>query len=123
MSLRTPSWNLLRSVLCALLMLVMGVAPLIVQAGELHAIEHAGEPSSHFQGHHDEAPTLPPDGSGDDPWHAVAHASHCCGHIVAVLPAPIALDLHALPTSLATTIRRSAERRIAVLPFRPPITI
>lgn len=123
MSLRTPSWNRLRSVLCALLMIVMGVAPLLVQAGELHAIEHAGEASSHFDGHHDEAPTPSPDGSGDDPWHAIADASHCCGHIVAVLPAPVALSLHALPTSLATTARRSAERRIAFLPFRPPITI
>lgn len=104
-------------------MLVMVVAPVMAQIGELHEVGHTDADSGHFDTHHDEMPSpLTDDGKDREISHVLAHASHCCGSASVVLPMVFALHLPTLLTSAIATARQFVEHRISFLPFRPPIT-
>lgn len=120
-----PSLRLAYRALCAVLILAMVAVPVLKQLGELHEASHAIHVDSHVDNYVADADpmgaTPPVEHGDDDRWHALAHVSHCCASMVAVLTDTLPLSLALLPAlSIAPTPFRG-YRRISVLPFRPPI--
>lgn len=111
--------------ICALLVLVMMITPLVSTMAELHETEHSTQGDSHFDtsagfdGHANADQNTDTEESG---LHFLAHASHCCGHIVALL-LPTMLHLILMPVQSALDIKREHSRIVflRITHFRPPI--
>lgn len=113
-----------RRLLCALLVLVMMITPLVSTMAELHETEHASMGDSHFNasaGVDDHAKPAPDSNSDESGLHYLAHASHCCGHIVALLPTLQHLVLAPIQSTLNIKIEHSRIVFLRISHFRPPI--
>lgn len=111
-------------IVCTLLALVMMITPLISTMAELHESEHVTLDDGHFNTHSDQDAHASADQNSDTEesgLHFLAHASHCCGHIVALLPDMLHLVL--MPTLSALDIKREQSRIVflRITHFRPPI--
>ena len=122
-SLVHQPWHRFLSVLLAL---VMVVTPLVSTMAELHESEHltAGDAHSNTHSDHDIHANQDSDKNADtdeSSLHFLAHASHCCGHIVALLPHIQHLVL--APIQSALNIKREHSRGLflRISHFRPPI--
>lgn len=110
--------------LLALCVLMLGVVaqPAIAAAGDVHELSHGGDLHAHADSHAGGAD----DGDGGDPdadaglSHALMHAGHCCGHLVAI---PMTLDWApiALPEQAPVSFSIAAASRRVDNPLRPPI--
>ena len=113
-------------VLSVVLAVAMIVAPTMKLLGELHESVHDGADS--FAAHtHDvpvdrPAPGEPAQDDDSDLLHALSHASHCCSHSVAIMPASPALALMPTALPLLPSVRESADDGTVLNPFRPPIS-
>ena len=124
-SLAHRPWHRFLSVLLAL---VMGVTPLVSQMAELHESEHitAGDAHSNTHADHDIHANQDPDSDTDtdeSSLHFLAHASHCCGHIVALLPNMLHLVLAPIQSALNMKREPSRELFLRISHFRPPILL
>ena len=85
---------LLRLPALALLLLAVLANPVLASLGDLHELGSGGEHLHAVSDHDDTGPAHGhadgDDGEGDL-LHALMHASHCCGHLTAIVPAPLAL--------------------------------
>lgn len=107
-----------------MLVLVIVVVPMISTLAEQHESQHliAGDAYFDAVSDHDAHANLDQNkDTNDSVLHFLAHASHCCGHIVALLPDALHLVLmsaHSLPS-----IRQehSFAGLSKVTHFRPPI--
>lgn len=109
--------------LFALCVLMLGVVaqPALAAVGEVHELSHGGNL------HDGDAHTGDAgDGAGGDPEadaglsHALMHAGHCCGHLVAI---PVTLDWApiALPEQAPISFSVAVASRRLDNPLRPPI--
>ena len=122
-SLAHQPWHRLLSVLLALTMVV---TPLVSTMAELHESEHVTASDAHSITHSDQDfhANQDPDknaNTDESSLHFLAHASHCCGHIVALLPHMQHLVL--APIQSALNIKREHSRGLflRISHFRPPI--
>ncbi len=102
----------------------MMITPLVSTMAELHETEHASVGDSHFDVHAGvdaHANPAPDNDSEESSLHFLAHASHCCGHIVALLPDMLHLIL--MPAQSVLDIKREHSRIVflRISHFRPPI--
>ncbi len=115
---------LLRLPALAVLLLAVLANPVFASLGDLHELgngaahlhvvgEHEGNAAGHEHDHDEADP--------GDLLHALMHASHCCGHLTAIVPAPIALPgmPPASAAPLADTVPLPPSRPASLL--RPPI--
>jgi hypothetical protein len=108
----------------AVLLLAVTANPLLAALGDLHELG-SGSEHLHTQAEHADGGTrheAPGDNHDDgDLLHALMHASHCCGHPSAVVPAVLA----ALPRTPVLSPRSTARAWHAPAPLqgllRPPI--
>jgi hypothetical protein len=110
--------------LFVLLILVMMITPFVSTMAELHESEHLSFGEIHFNTDSDQDTHLAPDQNSDteeSSLHFLAHASHCCGHIAALLPNILHLIL--MPTQSALGINREHSHIdfLRISHFRPPI--
>ncbi|MBD9481098.1 hypothetical protein [Pseudoxanthomonas sp. PXM02] len=116
--------RVLRLPALAVLLLAVLVNPVFASLGDLHEL---GSGSDHLHAVSDHEAT----GSGHDHadgdagegdlLHALMHASHCCGHLTAIVPAPLLLQGVLLPSvALAADAVPLPTARPASL-LRPPI--
>jgi len=114
---------LLRFPALALLLLAVLANPVLASLGDLH--EMGGGEHLHAVSDHGDAGPAHGHADGDedegDLLHALMHASHCCGHLTAIVPAPLALPGMA-PASvapIADTVPVPSPQPTSLL--RPPI--
>lgn len=108
----------------AVLLLAVTANPLLAALGDLHELG-SGSAHLHTQAEHADDGTghAAPGGNHDDGGllHALTHASHCCGHPSAVVPAVLA----ALPRPAMLSPQSTAGAPHAPAPLqgllRPPI--
>ncbi len=115
---------LLRLPALAVLLLAVLANPVFASLGDLHELGGSGDHLHAVSEHggvdtgHDHA-----DGDADegDLLHALMHASHCCGHLTAIVPAPLLLPGMLLPsvTPATDTVSLPPARPTSLL--RPPI--
>ncbi|SEL13660.1 hypothetical protein SAMN05428989_1523 [Pseudoxanthomonas sp. GM95] len=107
-----------------LLLLATVINPVFAAVGDLHEavrgvaehIHDGGEPKELMQAAaHDE------DGNGGDLMHALMHASHCCGHLTAILAGAelIVAAVQGCNTQSSVLLPNIAE--ISASDIRPPI--
>lgn len=119
---RPSSLSLARLVLLGLMLLGFIAAPVLTMAGQTHAIVH-GEAVAHAHDAGSAGDAGDQDDAGDAGTllHAAMHASACCGHTSAIVPALMLAPL--LPMTATPGIDHDA----GVAPsapedlFRPPI--
>lgn len=104
--------------------MVMMITPLVSTMAEFHESEHLTAGDAHFDTESDHGVDVNPDQNNDvdeSGLHFLAHASHCCGHIVALLPDPLYLVL--MPVQSVPSISRghSLTAFLSISHFRPPI--
>ena len=122
--LRHRRFALLRLPALAVLLLAVLANPVFASLGDLHELgngnehlhavnEHAGVAAGH-----DHADGEAGEG---DLLHALMHASHCCGHLTAIVPAPMRVPAMILPdvTPIMATVPMAHAPRASLL--RPPI--
>ena len=115
---------LLRLPALALLLLAVLANPVLASLGDLHELGSRGE-HLHAVSEHGDAAAGHEHADGEagegDLLHALMHASHCCGHLTAIVPAPIALP--GMPPASAAppadTVPLPPSRPASLL--RPPI--
>ena len=118
---------LLRLPALAVLLLAVLANPVLASLGDLHELgsggdhlhavsEHAGESAGNDHGHADgEA------GEGDL-LHALMHASHCCGHLTAIVPAAMRVPAMKLLSAAPVAATVPVPRAPATSLLRPPIS-
>lgn len=115
---------LLRLPAVALLLLAVLANPVLASLGDLHELGN-GSDHLHAVSAHGDAAAAHGHADGDegegDLLHALMHASHCCGHLTAIVPAPLALPgmPPASAAPVAATVPVPAPRPALLL--RPPI--
>ena len=112
------------ALLIALLASSLVFEPVFAAAGTTHETTHAlaGAAQGHAEDHHhhDGDDPVAPD-HGDDPWHALLHTGHCCGHVTAL--GVVSADLGLVPAHCAP-VPSFLQRPQAGSPsplLRPPI--
>jgi hypothetical protein len=113
--------SVLRILMLGLLMVGVLMKPVIALAGELHEAGHVQ--STDQDGHFQDDASVPVDPSdATNPWHALMHFSHCCGHTPALLPLMYLGSF--TPVANEPLPQLSVEFQPAVHPvaFRPPIS-
>ena len=107
-ALRRPRCLLLRLPALALLLLAVLANPVLASLGDLHELGSRGE-HLHAVSEHGDAASGHEHADGEagegDLLHALMHASHCCGHLTAIVPAPMrvpAMILSAVAPVMAT---------------------
>ena len=121
---RLRRFSLFRLPALAVLLLAVLANPVLASLGDLHELGDGGEHLHAVNEHADAgAGHQHVDGDADegDLLHALLHASHCCGHLTAIVPALIALpDMPpASAAPLADTVHLPPSRPASLL--RPPI--
>ncbi|WP_334180496.1 hypothetical protein [Pseudoxanthomonas sp.] len=123
--LRHRRFMLLRLPSLAVLLLAVLANPVLASLGDLHELGNGNE-HLHAVNEHADAATGHNHADGDagegDLLHALMHASHCCGHLTAIVPAPMRVPA----MRLATTAPVMAAVPVGHAPrgslLRPPIT-
>lgn len=123
--LRPHLYRLLRLPALAVLLMAVLANPVLASLGDLHELgngnghlhavnEHADASGGYA---HDDA-----DDGESDLLHALMHASHCCGHLTAIVPAPMRVPAMVLPfaTPAMATVPVAHAPRASLL--RPPIS-
>lgn len=109
---------------CLLLVLAMVVAPMISTLADQHESQHF-EMSDHHHGDHGstDQQVVEQDSNTDESslLHNLAHASHCCGLAIAVLPNVISLNLPPTASTLSVSTAPSYIVSQSLSHFRPPI--
>ena len=121
--LRLSRFRLLRLPLLALLLLAVLANPVLAALGDLHEVQ-GGVGHAHVgDAHHEDVAGAHADEEGDGSLlHALMHASHCCGHLTAILPAA-ALVLGSLaPVAVPVAATTPAPRARPESLLRPPIS-
>lgn len=114
--------RVLRLPALAVLLLAVLVNPVFASLGDLHELgsgaahlhvvgEHEGNAAGHD---HDEA-------DPGDLLHALMHASHCCGHLTAIMPSPMRVPAMILPAALPVLDRVPVAQAPPTSLLRPPI--
>ncbi len=114
--------RLLRLPALAVLLLAVLANPVFASLGDLHEIgngaehlhvvdEHGDDASGHA---HDEA-------DPGDLLHALMHASHCCGHLTAIMPTPMRVPAMILPAAVPVLDRVPVVQAPPTSLLRPPI--
>lgn len=116
---------LLRLPALAVLLLAVLANPVFASLGDLHELgsgaahlhvvgEHEGNAAGHEHDHDEVDP--------GDLLHALMHASHCCGHLTAIMPAPMRVPALILPIAapVMATVPVAYAPRASLL--RPPIS-
>lgn len=115
---------LLRVPALAVLLLAVLANPVLAAIGDLHEIGeggghvHAveapphGHATDHAAAHDDENPSL---------LHALMHASHCCGHLTAIVPHTLPLMSPPPAQALVASAGCLSPTRRLEPRFRPPI--
>ena len=107
-----------------LLVLAMVVAPMISTLAEQHESQHVVMSDHH---HDDHSPSdqqvVEQDSNTDESslLHNLAHAGHCCGLTIAVLPNVISLSLPPTASTLSFGAAPSYNVSQSLSHFRPPI--
>lgn len=122
--LRHRRFFLLRLPALAVLLLAVLANPVLASLGDLHEL---GNGSEHLHAVSDHADAGADHGHADgdagegDLLHALMHASHCCGHLTAIVPAPLALPgmPPACAAPMADTVPVPSPQPTSLL--RPPI--
>lgn len=122
--LRHRRFLLLRLPALAVLLLAVLANPVFASLGDLHELgsgsEHLHAVSDHEAtgSDHDHADG---DAGEGDLLHALMHASHCCGHLTAIVPSSLQLPDLPLPSiaPAASTVSWPPARPASLL--RPPI--
>ncbi len=102
----------------------MMITPLVSTMAELHESEHLSTGDAHFNIQSDHEARASADQNSDSEessLHFLAHASHCCGHIVALLPNMLHLVLAPIQSALNIKIQASHIIFLRISHFRPPI--
>ena len=123
--LRHRRFFLLRLPALAVLLLAVLANPVFASLGDLHELGSGGDHLHAVSDHgradpgHDHADG--DDGEGDL-LHALMHASHCCGHLTAIVPAPMRVPAMVLPSRapVMATVPVAHAPRASLL--RPPIS-
>lgn len=123
--LRQRRFALLRLPALAVLLLAVLANPVLASLGDLHELgsgnghlhavnEHAGAAGGHAHADGDDGER--------DLMHALMHASHCCGHLTAIMPAPMRVPAMVLPVGAPAmaTVPVAHAPRASLL--RPPIS-
>ena len=110
--------------ICLLLVAASIMAPVVSVLAEQHELQHISSGDVHFntQSDHDTHENLDQNSDTEESTlHFLAHASHCCGHIAALLPNILHFIL--MPTQSALDIKREHSRIdfLRISHFRPPI--
>nr|WP_298130248.1 hypothetical protein [uncultured Pseudoxanthomonas sp.] len=124
--LRHRRFFLLRLPALAVLLLAVLANPVLASLGDLHELgngnEHLHAVSDHADADADHGHADGDAGEGDL-LHALMHASHCCGHLTAIVPAPLLVQGMLLPSvAPATDAMPLPPARPASL-LRPPIAV
>jgi hypothetical protein len=110
--------RLLRLPALAVLLLAVLANPVLASLGDLHELGNGSE-HLHAVSDHDDGLTDDDHGHADgdmgegDLLHALMHASHCCGHLTAVMPAAMRVPAMILPAAAPVT-------DTLPVPFAPP---
>ena len=116
---------LLRLPALALLLLAVLANPVLASLGDLHELGSRGE-HLHAVSEHGDAASGHEHADGEagegDLLHALMHASHCCGHLTAIVPAPMRVPAMVLPSRapVMATVPVAHAPRASLL--RPPIS-
>jgi hypothetical protein len=115
---------LLRLPALAVLLLAVLANPVFASLGDLHELG-SGAAHLHVVGEHeDNAPGHEHDHDDADPGdllHALMHASHCCGHLTAVVPAPMRVPAMILPAAVPVLDPLPVAQAPPTSLLRPPI--
>lgn len=117
-----PSLSLARIVMLGLLLLGFIAAPVLTLAGQTHAMVH-GETLAHAHDTGTAGDSGDPDNAGDAGTllHAAMHASACCGHTSAIVPALLSPALLPMTASLRIDHDAGVQPSAPEDLFRPPI--
>lgn len=123
--LRHRRFILLRLPALAVLLLAVLANPVLASLGDLHELGNGNE-HLHAVNEHADATTGHDHANGDagegDLLHALMHASHCCGHLTAIVPAPMRVPAMRLatmaPVMAAVPVGHAPRGSL----LRPPIT-
>ncbi|MFT3668524.1 MAG: hypothetical protein QM795_08070 [Pseudoxanthomonas sp.] len=116
--------RVLRLPALAVLLLAVLVNPVFASLGDLHELGNGGD-HLHAVSDHGDAAEAHDHADGDagegDLLHALMHASHCCGHLTAIVPAVFAMPgmPPASAAPLADPVPVPLSRPASLL--RPPI--
>lgn len=115
--------RVLRLPALAVLLLAVLVNPVFASLGDLHELGN-GATHLHVVGEHeDNAPGHDHhDADPGDLLHALMHASHCCGHLTAIMPAPMRVPAMILPAAVPVPDRVPVVQVPPTSLLRPPIT-
>lgn len=117
--------RLLRLPALAVLWLAVLANPVFASLGDLHELGRGGDHLHAVSDHGAAAGERHAHADGEagegDLLHALMHASHCCGHLTAIVPAPVVLPGVFLPSAapVADAVPPSRARPASLL--RPPI--
>ena len=123
--LRHRRFALLRLPALAVLLLAVLANPVFASLGDLHELGNGNE-HLHAVNEHADAATghahADGDGGEGDLLHALMHASHCCGHLTAIVPASMRVPAMVLPSTapVMATVPVAHAPRASLL--RPPIS-
>ena len=115
---------LLRLPALAMLLLAVLANPVLASLGDLHELGNGNE-HLHAVNEHADVATGHDHADGEagegDLLHALMHASPCCGHLTAIVPAPMRVPAMILPdvTPIMATVPMAHAPRASLL--RPPI--
>ncbi|WP_296281134.1 hypothetical protein [Pseudoxanthomonas sp.] len=115
---------LLRLPALAMLLLAVLANPVLASLGDLHELGNGNE-HLHAVNEHADVATGHDHADGEagegDLLHALMHASHCCGHLTAIVPAPMRVPAMILRdvTPIMATVPMAHAPRASLL--RPPI--
>lgn len=118
--------RLLRLPALAVLLLAVLANPVLASLGDLHELGRGGDHlhavSDHGGGASGDSHAHADGGAGEgDLLHALMHASHCCGHLTAIVPAPLVLPGVFLPSHAPAADAVPSPRARPASLLRPPI--
>jgi len=121
--LRHRRFILLRLPALAVLLLAVLANPVFASLGDLHELGN-GAAHLHVVDEHEDTAAGHDHGDVDpgDLLHALLHASHCCGHLTAIVPMPMRVPAMILPATAPAmaTVPVAHAPRASLL--RPPIS-
>ena len=120
--LRHRRFFLLRLPAMAVLLLAVLANPVFASLGDLHELGNGGEHLHVVNEHGDDASGHDHDEADPgDLLHALMHASHCCGHLTAIVPASMRVPTMVLPATVPVQDRVPVAQAPPTSLLRPPI--
>ena len=111
---------------CLLLIIATLLAPMVSVMAEQHESKHVSSGDQHFNTSSNHNTVLSSNQASDideSALHFLAHASHCCGHVVALLPNMFDLSLMSAKYALNIKRQPSSIFFLKISHFRPPILL